>query len=85
MLSQQDIELLKVMNIINNENKINFDAIRKNQLVLLHNNNMIWLQPRDKEIIPSCVHIVNNPDFLTENSNIKLYYPFKQQPKYVNI
>jgi len=67
MLSQDDMELLKTMNVINTDSLIDFVVVKQLNLVFLHSCGIVWLQPTDKEIIPPTVDIITTEDFLIKN------------------
>jgi hypothetical protein len=77
MLSQENKNLLRSLNIVDADTIINFECVMSLGLVFLHTGNMIWLQPHDKEIIPEGIEIITNSKFFQQNPQIRLGSPFR--------
>lgn len=79
MLPDDDVMLLRMLNIINEDMTLNLDVIKNHRLVLLYSFGIIWLQPFDKEIILPSIEIITDKYFLQKTPRLKLDFPFKER------
>jgi hypothetical protein len=68
-------ELFQSIGVLSIDNEILFEELYALGLIVLHTAGMIWIQPRDKDVIPDGVDVIRGKDFLRSVNDIKYLNP----------